>query len=131
LLFCLFFRQFVYRKFIRFCLFDFWINQMIVCCFEFEKKRNRSKKKDNVFWWKACHKKRCFKFLWNEQFEFFVIKQVLRQDDRNWRRERRKKTFRFRIFCYRLCLELLSRRRDRKSSKRRCVDEKESKISKN
>jgi hypothetical protein len=98
---CLFFSCFVCRKLVRFCFFCFWISWMIVCCSEFEEKRDRSQKRDKVPWWKNCHKKRCFEFLWNEQFESFVIKQILRRNRRDWRkRKREKKTFLFQVLCY-------------------------------
>jgi hypothetical protein len=42
---CLFLSCFVCRKLARFCFFCLWISWMIVCCSEFEKKRNRSEKK--------------------------------------------------------------------------------------
>ncbi len=127
---CLSFSCFVCRKLVRFCLFCLWISWVIVCCSKFEKKRNRSKRRNKVFWWKNCHKKRCFESLWNEQLESFVIKQILRRSRWNWKKKKKEnKTFLFRIFCYRLCLKWFSRRSNQKSVKRRFNHWEKSRIS--
>ncbi len=101
LFFCLHLHHFVDRKFIRFCFFRFWFKfcdfvWKIVCFSEFEEKRDRSNKRNKVFWWKDCHKKRCFESLWNEQFEFFVIKRFLCRNNQNRRKRREERNF----FCF-------------------------------
>jgi hypothetical protein len=116
LFFCLRFYQFVNWQFIRFYFFLFLnqLNDRLLFWVQ-KKKQNRSNRKNKISWWKDCHKKRCFECLWNEQFEFFVIKRILRRSYWDWQKRREeKKFFLFRVFCDRFCFRLLSRQKNRK-----------------